>query len=83
MKNTTLYRNVFLKNKTSQYIDVEELTQREINREDYFLDPMNQVVHMALYCDEFRKEPMKLANKLFLPKKRFSRPLFSFLIEAY
>ncbi|MCP4915024.1 MAG: TIGR02147 family protein [Oligoflexia bacterium] len=60
------------KNKTSQYIDVEELTQREVNREDYFLDPINQVVHMGLHCDEFRKDPMKLASKLFLPKKRIS-----------
>ncbi|MBK24623.1 MAG: hypothetical protein CME70_11565 [Halobacteriovorax sp.] len=60
------------KNKTSQYIDVEELTQREINREDYYLDPMNQVVHMGLHCEEFRKDPMKLAAKLFLPKKRIS-----------
>lgn len=63
------------KNKTSQYIDVEEITQREINREDYFLDPMNQVVHMGLHCDEFRREPMKLANKLFLPKSRISEYL--------
>lgn len=60
------------KNKTSQYIDVKELTQREINREDYYLDPMNQVVHMGLYCEEFRKDPMKLAAKLFLPKTRIS-----------
>lgn len=60
------------KNKTSQYIDVEELTEREINREDYYLDPMNQVVHMGLHCDEFRKDPMKLAAKLFLPKTRIS-----------
>ncbi len=60
------------KNKTSQYIDVQELTEREINREDYYLDPMNQVVHMGLHCEEFRLDPMKLAAKLFLPKKRIS-----------
>ena len=65
------------KNKTSQYIDVEELSNREINREDYYLDPMNQVVHMGLYCDEFRKDPMKLASKLYLPKKRISEYLNS------
>lgn len=60
------------KNKTSQYIDVEELTQREINREDYFLDPINQVVHMGLHCEEYREDPMKLADRLFLPKEKIS-----------
>jgi len=60
------------KNKTSQYIDVEELTHRKINREDYYLDPINQVVHMGLRVKEYRKEPLKLAQKLFLPKKRIS-----------
>ncbi|MCO4794243.1 MAG: TIGR02147 family protein [Bacteriovoracaceae bacterium] len=60
------------KNKTSEYIDVEELTEREINREDYYLDPMNQVIHMGLHCEEFRKDPMKLAERTFLPKKRVS-----------
>jgi len=60
------------KNKTSQYIDVEELTEREVNREDYYLDPINQVVHMGLRIAEFRKDPMKLAQRLFLPKKSIS-----------
>lgn len=75
-RKKTLLREIKIwqkqKNKTSQYIDVKELTQREINREDYFLDPMNQVVHMGLHCEEFRIDPMKLAAKLFLPKKRVS-----------
>ena len=62
------------KNKTSQYIDVEELAHNnDIDRRDYYLDPMNMVVHMAMHVKEFAKDPSLLAPKLFVPKKRINR----------
>ena len=60
------------KKKTAQYIDVKELSDHNFNRQDYFLDPFNQIIHTALYIEEFRNDPLSLAKKLFIPKKRIS-----------
>jgi uncharacterized protein (TIGR02147 family) len=58
------------KRKTSSHIDVNEMNERKVNREDYFLDPLNQIIHMCLSIPEFKVNPKLISKNLFLPREK-------------
>lgn len=57
--------------KTSKHINVNEINidAKELQKE-YYLDPINQLVHIALSIKEFRDEPLKLSEHLLIPKEK-------------
>lgn len=56
--------------KTTSHIDVKKHKRENINRDDYFLDPLNQVVHMCLSIPKYKKDPKSMAQVLFIPQKK-------------
>jgi uncharacterized protein (TIGR02147 family) len=61
--------------KTSKHLKVTEVELKDSGREEYYLDPINQLVHVALTIKTYLDEPNKLADHLMVPKKRIENSL--------
>ncbi len=62
--------------KTSAHIDVDEVV-RAPNRDDYYLDPFNQIVHQCLDIEKYQSQPLELAKVLFVPVERVKKSLMA------
>jgi uncharacterized protein (TIGR02147 family) len=62
-------------NDTSRHIDAEVIHSKEKDIKSYYLDPMNQIVHVAISIERFRKEPDRLGPILGVPRDQVHQSL--------
>jgi uncharacterized protein (TIGR02147 family) len=53
--------------KTSAHIEVNVHERNIVNRDDYHLDPFNQIVHLCISIPKLRDNPKAIAKALFVP----------------
>lgn len=59
---------------TGKAIDISVFNENQLDgHNQYYLDPLHQVVHMALFINRYAKKPDLLSRDLMLPKKRIKQ----------
>ncbi|MGE0174588.1 MAG: DUF4423 domain-containing protein [Oligoflexales bacterium] len=67
--------HIKIRNDTSSHIDAQVVHSKERDISTYYLDPMNQIVHVALSIEKCRKDPDKLASVLGIPRDQMHQAL--------